>query len=120
VSDVSQAKVLIVVFAMPQCPACHEYLPRFWKQVEGFQRLGYPFVPYAPSTNINRGDIPILVYDVTSKDPSVQQFADRFEVSSVPATVFLPKMGGFHKLVGAQDDETIYRLLLAATTVNSN
>lgn len=117
-ADLSNTKVVIVVFAMPSCPACHEYLPKLEKQIHTFQEHGHPFLIWSEGMPIEPGVIPILIYDATVKDPSVQAFADKFNVTGMPTTIFLPRIGGFHKLEGTQDDMTIYKLLTTAVTAN--
>ncbi len=117
-ADLSKTRVVIVVFAMPSCPACHEYLPKLEKQIHTFQEHGHPFLVWSEGMSIEPGTIPILIYDVTKQDQSVQEFADKFDVKGLPTTIFLPRIGGWHKLEGSQDDTTIYNLLTTAVVVN--
>lgn len=96
---------------MPGCPACEDHLPRLLRQIEGYQRFGHPFVIYELGYQLQPGEIPVFIYDATSKDPSVQAFADQHKVSGVPCTLVLPKYGYGTKHEGSMSDRQIYDLL---------
>jgi len=110
--------VAIVIFAMPGCPACHEYLPRVYKQIEGYQQLGIPFVVYQEGMALSPGQIPVFVYDSTSKDPDVQAMADKHQIRNLPTTLLLPKVGFPARYEGSLPPGDIYNLLNAAMATN--
>lgn len=112
------ANIVIVVFAMPGCPACEDYIPRLYQQIGGFQKLGHPFVIYELGKSLKPGQIPILVYDASARDPGVQAFADQHGVSGLPTTLLLPKVGFPAKYEGGLGNDQIYALLNAAIATN--
>lgn len=116
--SVARSRIVILVFAMPGCPACHEYLPRLQMQVKGFQKLGQPLVYYEPHMVTADGDVPIVIVDSTSPDPSVQRVADQYQVHALPTTILMPKVGHPAKFEGALDDQQIYELLNVALASN--
>lgn len=116
--SVARSRIVILVFAMPSCPACHEFLPRLQRQVQGFQKLGHPFVYYEPHMTTADGDIPVVVVDSTSEDPSVQAVANQYQIHALPTTVLLPKVGHAARFEGALSDEQTYELLNAALDAN--
>lgn len=117
-SNVSPINVAIVVFAMPGCPACEGYLPKLLKQVEGYRKLGYPFIVYEIGYALQPGQIPVLVYDLTSADPSVQAFANQHKIENAPTTVLLPKVGYPARFEGDIGDDGIYKMLNMAVASN--
>lgn len=118
-ADLSNTKVLIVVFAMPGCPACKDYLPKFQEQLTAFQEHGHPFVVWEEGSDpLAPGQIPVMIYDATSSDKGIQDFANKYDVTGLPSTIFLPRVGGHHKLEGDQDPDTIYRLFATAVAAN--
>jgi hypothetical protein len=110
----SHTNVVIVVFAMHGCPACHDYLPRLHKERERFEAAGFSFPIYEPGIAIAPGAVPVLIYDSAAKDDGVQAFADRFEVTALPTTILLPRIGFPAKYEGALPDDEIYNLFNAA------
>lgn len=116
--NLDQTNVLILVFAMPGCPACHDYLPRLTKQIQGFQKLGHPFVIYENGVVLLPGSIPVVVLDSTTKDPEVQALCNQHEISNLPTTVLLPKVGYPAKYEGSLNDQQVYALLNAALATN--
>ena len=115
----AHTKVVIIVFAMPGCPACESYLPRLYKQIEGFQKLGAPVYVYEENgQQVPQGQIPIMVIDSTSKQQNVQDFANRWEVVNLPTTILLPKYGFPARYEGSLSDKDIYNLLNAAIATN--
>jgi hypothetical protein len=117
--DLANTNVLILVFAMPGCPACHDYLPRLTKQVQGFQKLGHPFVIYQNGVALMPQAIPIVVLDSTTKDPEVQALCEQHGIMNLPTTVLLPRIGYPAKYEGSLDDQQVYALLNAALATNS-
>lgn len=117
-SDLSNVKSCVVVVAMPGCPACHDYLPRFHAQVKRFLDVGQPFVYYENGHPINRGQIPVLVLDATSADGEIQAFADAHGITGMPTTVLLTQRARPVKLEGAIDDDELYNLLVSACYAN--
>lgn len=114
-SDLSQCRAVIVVFAMDGCHHCHEYLPRFQKMVGRFQAKGWPFVVYdgnAPEP----GSIPVLIVDGASMHPTIVELADRHQVDGMPTTLVMPRAREAMKLEGAVDDRELYDALIAICT----
>lgn len=115
-TDLSNHKVLIAVFAMPDCGHCEEYLPRFTKKVK---ELGHPFLIYTAGSDVPPGVIPVLVYNVAVNNVDVQRFADRFQISATPTTLVLRNPIGTFKAEGALDNRQIEALLgLASQALN--
>ena len=114
----AQTKVVIIVFAMHGCPACEDYLPRLYRQLEGFQKLNQPFVLYQDGLAIQPGQIPVMVCDSNSRDPSVVDLADRHQIHALPSTILLPRYGFPAKYEGGLTDVQIYSLLNAAIATN--
>lgn len=67
---------------------------------------------------MERGTIPIFVYDASSADPGLQALADQYGVSGVPCTVLLTRYHGVKQLDGSVSDGEIYDALLKAAQVN--
>jgi thiol-disulfide isomerase/thioredoxin len=105
--DLTPHKVVVIVFAMPECGACEAYIPRLaaraGKHAGAFQVY--------PSTRPRAAAIPILVYDVASPDRDVQALADRYAVSATPTTLVLRRGPGSFKVEGGLDDAQIDHLL---------
>jgi thiol-disulfide isomerase/thioredoxin len=94
--DPSAAKVIILVFAMQDCPACHEYMPRF-------QTVAGQFADR----------IPYQILDANA--PANQQIAERFGIEATPTTMVLRKPVGAIKAEGALSDQEILRLFNVAS-----
>lgn len=117
-ADLSQTNILILVFAMPGCSACHEYLPKLQKQIVGYQKLGHPFVLWEIGGTLKPGQIPVVILDSTTQDAEVQALADKHQITGLPTTVLLPKVGYPAKFEGALSDGQIYELLNTAVATN--
>lgn len=117
-SDLDQTNVVVVVFAMPGCGACEEYLPRMYSAIEYYQKLGHPFVVYDLGMKLKPGQIPVCVYDSTSTDPGVQQLADQHKISGLPTTLVLVRHGRNGRWEGGIDNETLVGALNSACTSN--
>lgn len=112
-------RVALVVFAMPGCPACHEFLPRLQRQVAGFQKLGHKFVYYEQGkTVVRNGEIPVVIVDSTSTDPSVIALADQHQISALPTTVILPRFYQPARYVGSLSDKATYEMLNNCVAAN--
>ena len=109
--SVEAARVALVIFAMPGCPACHEYLPRLYRQIAGFQQLGVPFVYYEQGMVVKAGQIPIVIIDSTSNDPSVVALADQYKIEALPTTLILRQHGPHRTIVGSMPDKETYEML---------
>lgn len=92
----SAPNVVILVFAMKDCPACHEYMPRF-------QAVAGQFA----------GRVPYQILD--ANDPKAQQLADRFEIMATPTTMVLRRPTGAIKAEGALSDQDILHLFNIAS-----
>lgn len=110
-ATVDHVSVLIIVFGMPDCGACEEYVPRLLKRVGELQRQGYRFTIYEPGKAIAAGSIPVLVYDVASEDSELQALADRYSVNATPTTIVQSRGGNAFKAEGALDAKQIDALL---------
>lgn len=117
-TDLNHVRSMLVVFAMPGCHACHDYLPRFERQVANFKKHGVPMAYYKPGQRIEPGIIPVMLIDATSIDGSVQEFANTHNVENMPTTLLLTNNARPVKLEGAIDDQAIYQLLVAAVNAN--
>lgn len=117
-SDLDHTKVVLVVFAMPGCPACEDYLPRLYKAVEVYQSYGHPFVVYDLGMRLQPGQIPVVVYDSTSQNAELQAFADQHKISGLPTTLLLPQRGRSGRWEGGLNDADIYSILRFAVEAN--
>lgn len=103
--------VVIVIFAMDGCHHCHEYLPRFERELGRFQALGWPFVIFDGRRAPSAGEIPVVIVDGASMDPSVDALAQKYAVEGMPTTLVMPRHGAVMKLEGAIDNAEIYEAL---------
>jgi hypothetical protein len=117
IPDLKNTRVLVVVWAMPGCGACDEYLPMLLKQIEAHKSHGAPFHIWSPGKAIEPGEIPVLLYDAASEDEELQEFADRLGVSATPTTYLLTRYGT-SKIEGAVPSSDIDQLLYAAQRSN--
>jgi thiol-disulfide isomerase/thioredoxin len=115
--DLRDVNALLLVFAMPGCGACDEYLPRFEKLVKVYRAQGAPFQPWQPGQQIARGTIPVLVYDAAADNTELQAFCDRLGITATPTTALMTRKNTA-KIEGAIDNEQIERLLQAAMNAN--
>jgi len=105
--SVAQAKVVILVFAMPGCPACHEYLPRLYEHIDMAQQAGNPIVLYQDGMDVGRDVIPVVVLNSTSQDAQLQALCDQHKISALPTTMVLPRWGMAVRYEGALPDADI-------------
>lgn len=94
--DLSRTNVVVIVFVMEGCGACHDYLPRLREIGKG-----YPGVP-------------VVIQDVGKMTDEVQNTADRFNVSATPTTIVAKRGPGFVKAEGAVSDAEIRDLFETA------
>jgi len=94
----AQPNAVIVVFAMKECPACSDYMPRF-------QTIAGQFA----------GRVPYQILDANA--PGVQELADRFSIEATPTTLVLRKPVGAIKAEGSLSDNEILRLFNIASMV---
>lgn len=102
-TDLSNERVVVIVFAMPGCGACEEFLPRFAKLAAPYRRKG----------------LPVFVFDAASPDPGLQAFADQYKVSGTPTTLVLPRGQGVIRREGALDDAESQLLLDRAFAIHN-
>lgn len=112
--DLSHCPVVVVVFAMDGCHHCHEYLPRFHKQISKFQAYQWPFVYYDGTRSPARGEIPIVILDGASQDPGIDALAQKYAVEGMPTTLIMPRWGEAMKYEGAIEDAELYEALVFA------
>jgi hypothetical protein len=117
--SVHAASVVIIVFAMPGCPACHDYLPRLRRRINAIQGQGYPIYEYRPGRTAKRGELPVLIVDSTSTDPSVVDLADKYQISALPTTIILPRYGFSSRWEGSLPDDEMQRMIESAALVNT-
>lgn len=117
IPDLANTKVLLVIFAMPGCGACDEYLPRFLEVVSKFRTYGLPFTVWNEGDVIQEGQIPILVLDAASKDETIQDFADKLKISATPTTALMTR-SSTHKIEGSIGDDQIDSVLRSASDYN--
>jgi thiol-disulfide isomerase/thioredoxin len=115
--DLRHTRALIVVFVMPGCGACEEFLPRLLKLVAQHQAAGTPFRVWQPGQPLHPGEIPVLIYDAASEDAELQAFADRLKITATPTTALMTRTNTA-RVEGAIDDAQASRLLLAAAQAN--
>lgn len=113
--DLNGQRVVIAIFAMGECPACENYLPRFVAEAEALrEQQGLPFVVYQQGQPLTPDAIPILIFDAASPDVDVQAFADRYEVKATPTTLVLHRGAGSFKTEGSLANNQIQWLLFMA------
>lgn len=115
--SLDHVKSLVLVFAMPGCGACEDYIPRLTRLVKGFQAYKVPFVLYTAG-EIPRGAIPVLIYNAAETDPGVQALADQYKIEGLPTTILLTRTTHPARLEGAISDEQIHEVLTAAAIAN--
>jgi len=95
-ADLSQARVVVVLVVMRQCPACHEFLPRFRRVAAKYARC-----------------VPSVIVDAS--DPQQAPVADRFQVRATPTLLVLRRPVGQIRLEGNVSDAEIERAFAMAT-----
>lgn len=111
------SRATIILFVMPGCEACEEFKPRFERMVKTFQAHGQPLAYYR-NKPLAPGQIPIVVLDATSQDPSVVGLADAHKVEGMPTTILLTHNAKPVQLLGSVPDEEIHALLVSACIAN--
>lgn len=117
IPNLDRTRALLVVFAMPGCGACDDYLPKFMKQVDAYRAQGAPFRVWSPGQPIRPGEIPVLFYDAAAENDELQEFADRLKVTATPTTCMLTRYGTT-KIEGAVGDAEVSQILNAALRAN--
>jgi len=108
VTNLVEARVVILVFTIPGCEACLEYKPRFIRAVQHY-RQQVPALQH----------VPIFMYD--ANDPRCAEIATRLGVYNVPVTFVLRRPTGVARLEGGAPDSEIARLLgIAAREAATN
>ena len=90
-----EANVVVVMFVMEGCGACHEYAPTFLKVSREFT-----------------GKVPAYILDVNT--PQGGQLADQYDVMATPTTLVLRRPMGALKAEGALDEASVRRLFTIA------
>jgi thioredoxin-like negative regulator of GroEL len=85
IPGIENARVVVVLFTMNGCPACHEFRPRFRKLAEPYGRY-----------------MPIVMADVD--DPRFEGLAERLQVRELPVTFALRRPHGMIRVVGNVPD----------------
>ena len=67
---------------------------------------------------LQRGQLPVLILDSTTRDAGVQAFADQHKIENLPTTILMTARHGTSKKEGALDDSEIYELLVAMVGFN--
>ena len=117
--DLGHTRVLLVVFGMPGCGACDEFVPKFLQQVEAYKQRGVPFrVISASDKKVEPGEIPVMLYDAAADNEGLQDFADKLGISATPTTCMLTRWSGTTKIEGAISPAEVDGLLQAAVRAN--
>jgi hypothetical protein len=117
--DLGNTRVLLVVFGMPGCGACDEFVPKFLERVTAFQKQGAPFrVVQGNDKKIEPGEIPVMLYDAAAENEGLQDFADSLGISATPTTCMLTRRSGTTKIEGAISPAEVDVLLQAAVRAN--
>ena len=95
--QLAQARCVIIVFVMKECPACHEYVPRFRQVAQQFS-----------------GKVPSVIFDVES--PQGHPLADQFDIQATPTTMVLRRPLGAIKAEGALNNIDIQQLFTIAAS----
>ena len=111
-------RAVILLFVMEGCEACADYKPRFERMVKLFQQHGQPFVYHAKGRIHGARQIPIVVIDATSNDPSVVELADAHKDEGMPTTILLTHNAPPAQLLGSVTDPEIHELLTSACLAN--
>lgn len=114
-NGLANVNAVVIVFAMDGCPACEDFMPRLQQQISQFQAYGHPFVYYTLGMQIPPGQIPVIILDGASQDPSIDEVAKQHAVDALPTTILLRRYNHPAKREGAIDDEQIHGLLTAAS-----
>jgi thiol-disulfide isomerase/thioredoxin len=97
-NPVPPANAVVVVFAMKECPACADYMPRFQAVASQFAgRVGYQILD--------------------ANAPGVQALAERFNIEATPTTLVLRRPVGAIKAEGSLSDGEILHLFNVASMV---
>ncbi len=94
----STPNAVIVVFAMKDCSACEDYVPRFQTIANQFS-----------------GRVPYQILDANAS--GTQNLAERFGIEATPTTMVLRKPVGAIKAEGALSDQDILRLFNIAASI---
>jgi hypothetical protein len=92
------ANVIVALFVMEGCGACHEFYPRFQRMAAAYKQVG----------------IPVLVFDAATQDQEISGLADRWGVSVTPTIVVARRGPGVIKEEGNVDDGRLKQLFDAA------
>lgn len=84
------ARAIVVVFTIPGCPACEDYVPQF-QRVAG----QYPNVKS---------------YVIDASTPQGGPYADHFDIQATPTTMVLRHPTGAIKTEGALHEADVHRL----------
>ena len=113
--DLGNTRVLIVVFAMPGCGACDEFIPELLSKIK---KHGEPFHVVSKNSKITPGEIPVMLYDAAAEDSELQAFADGLGITATPTTCLMTRNFGTVKIEGAVESAEIDQLLRDALTAN--
>ena len=113
--DLGNTRVLLVVFAMPGCGACDEYIPKFLRKVKAH---GAPFRVMDADAQAAPGEIPVMLYDAASENKELQEFADSLGITATPTTCLMTRRAGTVKIEGAVPPAEVDQLLQDALSAN--
>lgn len=114
--DLSPVGAVIFVFAMPNCPACHDYTPVLAERVSSRGREGFVFAD--GSHPLRPGQIPIIVYDVTTDDAALRDMIATYGITMTPTTLLLSRnTAGSCKLEGSLNAAQVDHVLDMARAV---
>ena len=108
--DVSHLRVIMLVFGLPGCGACEDYVPRLKARAKEFEEVD---VFDDRTSNSKRkmkakvGTLPIFIYNVDARDPELQKLADQYEIQAMPTTIVLVRPQGALRYEGPISDKQI-------------
>jgi thiol-disulfide isomerase/thioredoxin len=94
--DIQNARVVMMVFVMPGCEACHEHLPRL-QRVQAQPRYQ---------------GVPVVMVDAA--DPRSAEYVIRYDVRHTPTTIVARRGPGYVKSVGSMTEPQIAALFETA------
>lgn len=112
-TDVSKFRVIILVFGMPGCHACEDYVPRLRARAAALKKSKKTFL-YENGKSLPDGVLPIFIYDVNSENKPLQALADQYKIEAMPTTIVLVRPSGARRFEGALSDTQIDHVLTEA------
>jgi thiol-disulfide isomerase/thioredoxin len=112
--DVSHLNVIMLVFGLPGCGACEDYVPRLKAQAREFEDIDIFDESVSKSkrkVKAKAGTLPVFIYNVDAQDPELQALADQYEIRAMPTTIVLVRPSGALRYEGPISDKQINYVL---------